>query len=455
MPANPFTSNFAARAVTAPAPSLGPLERVLSLFARVHSGEGRGAALLATNVFLLLLACYLLKPVREALVLTEGGAEVRSYATAGQAIALMALMPAYAAWSRGRNRLRLVQGVTLFFVANLATFALAGLAGVPVGVAFYVWQGVFNVFIVAQFWAFAAELYRVESGQRLFAVIMVGATVGAFVGAQLAGRLAGIFGHWGLMGLAGCALLATLGLMTRAAQTVPSSSARTEGRIPDVVQDRSCGFRAVLNDGYLRQIALFVILFNLIHTTGEYVLAKHVEIYAAGMVEAGRAASESHAITAFYATFLSWMSILNIAVQLLLVSRVIRIAGVGGALLVAPLVAAAGYGLIAFVPVFSFVAMVQLAGTSLNHSLQNTARQALFLPVDGTARFQGKTAIETFFWRVGDLVSAGVVAVGIYFLEFGTTQLALFNAVLALAWTGAALNIGRRYRGLVNQEASS
>ena len=42
--------------------------------------------LLALNLFLLLAAYYMLKTVREALILTQGGAEVKTYSAAGQAI---------------------------------------------------------------------------------------------------------------------------------------------------------------------------------------------------------------------------------------------------------------------------------------------------------------------------------------------------------------------------------
>ena len=59
------------------------LERVLSHLADVRAGEGVGALLLNFNLFLLLAAYYMLKTVREALILTQGGAEVKSYSAAG------------------------------------------------------------------------------------------------------------------------------------------------------------------------------------------------------------------------------------------------------------------------------------------------------------------------------------------------------------------------------------
>ena len=55
------------------------LERFLGLFANVRGGEGITVLLLVLDVFLLLLAYYIIKPVREALILAGGGAEVKSY----------------------------------------------------------------------------------------------------------------------------------------------------------------------------------------------------------------------------------------------------------------------------------------------------------------------------------------------------------------------------------------
>lgn len=56
----------------------GPLDRALRPFADVQAGEGATVLLLALNVFLLLSAYYCIKPVREALILSGRGAEVKS-----------------------------------------------------------------------------------------------------------------------------------------------------------------------------------------------------------------------------------------------------------------------------------------------------------------------------------------------------------------------------------------
>ena len=70
------------------------LERMLSIVADVQSGEALDVLLLTIDMFVLLGSYYLLT-VRESLILTEGGAEIRTYSSAGQAALLFGIVPLY------------------------------------------------------------------------------------------------------------------------------------------------------------------------------------------------------------------------------------------------------------------------------------------------------------------------------------------------------------------------
>jgi len=96
-----------------------PVERLLSPVADIRQHEAASALLMTLLVFLLLAAYYLLKTAREVLILTEGGAAVKSYSSAFQAILLLFLVPAYGAFASRVSRVPLVTGVTLFFASNL------------------------------------------------------------------------------------------------------------------------------------------------------------------------------------------------------------------------------------------------------------------------------------------------------------------------------------------------
>src|SRR5262245_7303220 len=185
-----------------------PLERFLRLFTDVRDGEGPQVVLLAFNVFLILTAYYVMKPVREALILTlPNGAEVKSYALAAQAVPRLVIVPLYGALARRMNRRTLINVVTLFFIACPPAFYVATGAGINVGVTYFLWLGIFSLMVIAQFWAFCNDLYTTEAGKRLFALIAFGASSGAVFGAWISGSLIEVLGVRPLM-LLGSAVLA-------------------------------------------------------------------------------------------------------------------------------------------------------------------------------------------------------------------------------------------------------
>ncbi|MFO7587146.1 MAG: MFS transporter [Gemmatimonadota bacterium] len=193
----------------------GPLERFLRLFADVRAGEGATVVLLALNVFLVLSAYYFVKPLRDALILEGWGAEVKSYSSALQALVLLGAVPAYGALAGRLPRRRLIDSVTAIFVACLVLFFVLGRAGVPVGVVFYVWVGIFNLMIVAQFWSFANDVYTNREGERLFPLVQFGASAGAVFGSVVVAGLIGPLGIWIPMLIAAGILLVSL-LLTHA-----------------------------------------------------------------------------------------------------------------------------------------------------------------------------------------------------------------------------------------------
>jgi AAA family ATP:ADP antiporter len=432
-------------------------ERLLSRVVVLRPGEGRVAALLFLNIFTLLFAYYLIKPVREMLILTEQNAEVRAYSIAGQALALMFVIPAYTAvLRRVFPHYRLVPWVMGFLALNLLAFVAAGKSGLAIGVPFFIWIGIFNVLILAQFWAFAADLFNVESGERLFVLVAIGAALGAWVGAVASQQLLKVMDPYSAMLVTTVLLLATLPLSAQARAVVPEA-ARAPPHLsaprPEEIRGLLAGFEIVLKDSYLRTIALFVMLLNCINTTGEYLLASIVKAHADGLAASGAIADAGQWIGVFYGNYFTWVNGAGVAVQVLLVGRIFRRFGVSGAVLVLPAIAALGYGLLIFLPVFSLVRMVKITENSVNYSLQNTARHALMLPTDEEMKYAGKTTIDTFFWRLGDVFQAAIVWLGHDRLGASPGQFALMNFVLALAWLAVALKLGGMYRGRVKEEA--
>ncbi len=167
--------------------SLGPLDRLLGIFGDVRAGEGGTVLLMSLNVFLLLVSYYVLKTVREPLILMAGGAQLKSYAAAAQALTLIAYVPLYG-WAASKlPRQQFLMAVILFFVGCVQIFFFGSRIGVPyLGFFFFVWVGIFSLTTIAQFWSYANEIYDRADGDRLFPLIAVGSAAGAPLGAALA-----------------------------------------------------------------------------------------------------------------------------------------------------------------------------------------------------------------------------------------------------------------------------
>jgi ATP:ADP antiporter, AAA family len=431
-------------------------ERFLGIFTDVHAGEGLSAVLLTLNVFLILTSYYVVKPVREALILAGGGAEVKSYASAGQALLLLVAVPLYAALAARFPRKRLINTVTFFFIGCLVVFYFLAGAQVPIGVVFFLWVGIFSLMIVAQFWSFANDLYTVEEGKRLFVMFAFGASAGAVFGSFITGRLIERVGVNQMLLIAAVLLAASLILTNwidrRQNRKRPAAGSGEVAPGQPGASDEPIGkggaFRLVFGNRYLLLIALLLLFLNWVNTNGEYILGKTVSTAAAASVENGTAGtlSEGQLIGKFYSDFFAVVNVAGLLVQLFLVSRIIKFLGVSRALLFLPVVAIGSYSLLAFFPALGVVRWAKTAENSLDYSLNNTVRHALFLPTTRQDKYKAKQAIDTFFVRAGDVLSAVVVYAGTTWLAFSTRQFALANLVLAGVWVSLALLIGREYR---------
>jgi AAA family ATP:ADP antiporter len=238
----------------------------------VRRSEAASVALMTLLIFLLLAAYYLLKTVREVLILTEGGAEVKSYSAAGQAVLLLFLVPAYGAFASRVRPVKLVTTVTLFFASHLILFTLAIQAGMRVGIVYFLWVGIFNLMVIAQFWAFAADLYNEEQGKRLFPIIGVGGSLGAWLGALRAGTLIDGSGPTRLLLGAFAVLLACAFLVPLIHRLAPAQGPRQAQEAPDASEN---GFAMIAKDRYLILIAAVTLLINVVNTTGEYLFGRY------------------------------------------------------------------------------------------------------------------------------------------------------------------------------------
>jgi AAA family ATP:ADP antiporter len=210
------------------------------------------------------------------------------------------------------------------------------------------------------------------------------------------------------------------------------------------------GFRLVLGSRYLLLIAFMVLLFNMVNSLGEYMLGELVVSDVQSAVAAGTIApaeAESR-IGAFYGSFFGSVNLIGLLLQIFVVSRVFKYIGVRGALFILPLIALGSYGLMAMLPVLGVVRIAKVLENSTDYSIQNTARHALFLPTSREAKYKAKAAIDSFFWRTGDVLQAGVVKIGTT-LALTTQQFAGINIGFIAVWLFVVVGLYRLHKKMV------
>jgi AAA family ATP:ADP antiporter len=448
--------------------------RFLRLFADIRPGEAAKALLLALNVFLLLLAYYILKPLRESLLLVDkDSAVVKSCLGGAQAILFVFVIKGFSRLASKVPRHILITWTTSFFISNLVVFYFlhkGGMAVKPMGILFFVWIGIFNYFVIAQFWGFANDLYTDDVGKRTFPLVALGASLGGLVAVlPFMKRLRDILeDNWEfkLMLVAGVVLFLCIVLArvihrrdvrkTREDREKGLAGAAERAQVQEKPLKAGGGFKLVFKSRYLLLIALMIGLYNFVNATGEFIMSTVAINQSIKETEQARTAAvappaesqarpgegmpatspalprqtESKAIHSVFMDYQLLTNLIALVIQLFFVSRIFKWVGVGGALLFLPVLALGGYALISFGAVLVLVRAVKAFENGTDYYLQNTTKAALFLVTKREEKYKAKAAIDTFFVRGGDTISALAVLVGTEILGVRLERFALLNVVV-------------------------
>lgn len=411
---------------------------LLRPFAQIRPEEAVTTILMMLVAFILMTGYYLLKTAREPLILLQWGAEAKLYAEASQALILLVVVRVYGALARRVGRMRLLAIVYLFFASNMVVFAVLSRTTLHIGLAFFLWVGVFSYTAVAQLWAFAADIFTEEQGKRLFAIIGTGSSVGSVAGSALAHALVKRGPDVLMLGAAGFVVICVTLLAWVQRRTGADRTRRARPQEEPVAV--ATPLQLLLHDNYLVLIGALTLALNCVSGLGDYVFDRTLLLHVAstGMPHAAASAF----IGSFKSSFFAWYNTLALLLQLFAVSRILVRFGVRSALLALPVMATLGYGACALWPVLSVIRAVVIGNRALDYSLTSTARHALFLVATRTEKYVGKTLVDSVGARTGDLVSAIIVWFGVRFGAHPAT-FATIAVVISIGWIVIVLAIGR------------
>ncbi len=370
---------------------------------RRHGVDGKRLLLSFCYFFALLAAYYVMRPVREEMVVQFGPERVHWLFT-GTFICMLALVPVYG-WivSRFRRRVFVPAVYALFILCLIGFHSLFGISDRPAWLppAFVIWVGVFNLYAVSVFWSFMADVWDPLDAKRWFGVIAAGGTAGGILGPLTTGLLVSKIGLSGLMLVAAGLLLVALACCLGLSAT---ARGREQGRlvadVPPIGGTFLAGVRLLKDRAELRPLALMMFLGVLM---GSMIYIQQVSAVKAAFADTAER-------TQFFASVDLAVNVLTLISQLLLTRLVLTRIRMGYVLMIPPLLACVCLGVLAVAPTVWVLAAVQIVTRAGRFVITEPAFANLYTSVDREARYKTKNFIDTAVYRFGDLSSAWMVA---------------------------------------------
>ena len=431
----PMTATTPSRLQVALAAVLGP-----------RRGEYGAVAWSFVYFSCVLSAYYILRPIREEMAVGSGPNTIPLLFT-GTFVAMLIATSAFG-WVASRfPRRRFLPWVYLFFIVNIllfwAVFAYAranNLEFVWAGRVFFVWLGVFNLFVVSVFWSFMADIWTREQARRLFGFIAAGGSIGALAGGFVTSALVTRVGFQHLFPISAgllCIAVYCIYCLRRWVEREHSSDiAQTAASGKPLGGDPLGGFKHVFRSPYFSAIAIASIIASLLGTA--------LYIFAAELVEATIPDSDQR--VQFFSNINIVQNALTFLGQLFLVRHVVQRFGVGVSLSLLPIASVAGFALLAVDPVLAVVAFLTVARRALGFAFSKPSTDMLYSVVSPEDKYKAKNFIDTAVYRGGDVVGVWAVDALRSIFSLGVAGVSYLMVPFAMIWAVLAIWLGREYR---------
>ena len=377
--------------------------------------------------FFVLAAYYVLRPVREQLAAASGSQVLFQFYLATFIVTLI-LTPVYG-WLIARfPRKRFVPVVYLFFIVCLFAFipafeAQGQLNPRVLGQVFFVWMSVFNLFVVAVFWSFVADIFSADQAYRLFGIVALGGTLGAITGPLLTKWLVHVIGISPLLAVSAALLLGAVGCILGLVawsrrHPVAQDAQRNEAVIGGGFL---AGAKLVFASPFLRRVALLMLLGD---SVGGVLYNLQTDI-------AHRYYPDGAARTDFFATVDATTNVLMALTQIFVTRIVLTRYGPAPSVAATEVVKFLTLITLALIGQPAAVAAALIVTRAGSYGINNPAIDSLFTRVDRETRYKAKGFVDTAVWRFGDVAVVGIVSV-LRDVGMTTSGLAGLSALAAL-----------------------
>ena len=416
------------------------LTRAIRAATKIEPHELQATLLSFVFVFVLMSAYFILRPVRDSLSSDWTDEQLSWLWTSTFFVSLIAVSLYGAVISRVRFRI-IVPSVYAFFAATFIAFYIAGSTlgeNDYVNRAYYVWLSVFSLYHLSVFWTFMSGLYDKEQAKRLFSIIAMGASTGAIVGPAIPAFFADDVGNLNLLLIAAVLLMVPIPIIRRL-ERLRISDLGNEDVHADLSRDQKLGknpfsgFKAFVSSPYLLAIGLFILLYVVMNTFIYFELRKMLGDF------------DREVRTQIWASIDLAVNSLALLTALFATGRLATRFGMASTLALIPALMVGGWIMVALSPVLAVLIGLQITRRAGNYAITRPGREMLFTAVDTETRFKAKPVIDIVVYRGGDVVTAWFYTALTATLGFGLAGIAATAAIIAAAWAGAGVFLGRKY----------
>ena len=430
-----------------------PLKQIMN----IRRDEMPQAFLMAVYFFLVITSFWILKPLKKSLFVEfydEVGfnflgwqmeaAQAELLAKVGNMFVAFLAATVFVYLARYLRRQQLTYVFSAFLMI-LYVWYLTVLES-PVGVtvwSFYLFGDLYNTLMVATFFAFLNDSVEPDSAKRMYGLIVLGGVVGGAFGSTVVGAKIDdlSMSQW----LWICLGMSVLVILTAAAagrlfernvkiQPVPEQEEPAQSGNPATE-----GGRLVFRSSYLLSIVAIVGLYEMVSTIMDFQFTSTVAHYLDGP-DIGAHVSAVFAFTNWVALF----------VQLFLASFVMSRFGVGSALLFLPIAALCGSAGFLLAPLLLVGSALNTADNGFSYSINQSAKEALYVPTTRKEKYQAKAFIDMFVQRLAKALAVGLsLAITSFFVGFESIRwLSLLTVVILLVWVQIVRFAGREFEKL-------
>lgn len=415
------------------------LYKVLSRVITLYPGEEKNALLFFLYFFLITAPHTIIKSLRNAVFLDSLGKNSLPYAYLLTALLTGLVVALHTSMQERFSKYRLIQFSLAFFILTAVIFWFLFPSGhLWLPMVYWVWANLMVVVLMAHFWLTVNEVYNPREIKRLVGFFGSGGILGGIAGGLLTRIFAGASLSNHLLILS-AALLVSGMLIVSGIFKQKTASQEPQDEIKKKPGWKNT-FSSLKTNSYLTLLSVMVTLSLIVSTL--------IDFQYNGIIEQSIQGQDN--LTGFFGVFNAGLMLVAFLLQLVLTGPSFNRLGVKGMLIIYPFALLVfSLGLVAF-PVLIAAVLLKGSDKSLSYSLNQSAREILYLPIPSDLKYQAKVVIDVFLNRIAKAAGALLLVIFIHF-ELNIRFISAISSVFIIGWIIVNLRVSREYIDTVKQ----